>query len=133
MIYDIYLGGPWEQYALEDYKTQFKEAFPDKKLFDPETHPSQETGRWFRENYTAMFYSRGMVAMSCDLPMGGVAQEVGMYWMMHKRNIEPLENLVVIWPTVLKPEFGKEVAQHVGVIVPNARAAIRHFQNLYKL
>ena len=126
MKYDIFLGGPWEEFAPYPYKRYIKGAFPDKDIYDPEEQPSQETGEWFEDNYNALLNSKSMIAMGCPLPMSGVTQEFGMYYVMHNDgNFErPLEELIMIWPQTLKPEFGKDVAEKMGYIVENVGGAI---------
>ncbi len=124
MKHDIFLGGPWEQYAPFPYKTHIKQAFPNKKCFDPETDSNQ--GTWFADNYEGIENSAAMVALVPSFPFPGVGPEVGHFYRANCKSdpTKPLENLVIIWPEAVKPDFGKEVATKMGYVVENCEQAI---------
>jgi hypothetical protein len=126
MEYDIFLGGPWEKYAPFPYKSMIKAAFPDKNIFDPETRPSQTAGDWFSENYFAIEDSLTMVTLVPSFPFPGVGPEVGFFYHEHccEDPTKRLEELVIIWPVDIKPDFGKKVAAKMGYIVENPEEAI---------
>jgi len=110
--YDFFLAGPWEQYSSEKWKTMFKEAFPDKEIYDPEARPSQKTGEWFEDNYHAVKNSERMIAYVCPVPFAGNAQETGMFYIFQRENgIYIPDHLIVIWNNEVKPEFGMQVVE----------------------
>lgn len=125
MKYDIFLGGPWEKYAPFPYKTMIKEAFPELNLFDPEERPSQETGDWFVDNYQALHNSKTMLALVPEFAFPGVAPEVGIFYQVNSKDpSKPLDEIVIIWPEIVKPDYGKKVAAKMGYVVENPEEAI---------
>lgn len=126
MAYDIFLGGPWEDKAHEPYKTKIKRAFPNNRIFDPEEQTSQKDGTWFVDNYWAILSSKTMVSFVPSFPFPGVGPEVGIFYHEHCdwNLLEPLKELVIIWPDFVKPDHGKSVARRMGYIVENTGEAI---------
>lgn len=133
MKYDIFLAGPWEKHALIPYKRKIKEAFPNNHIFDPEERLSQKTGEWFKDNYNALKSSKSLVSLVPDFPFSGNSLEVGIYYQMHSKNQDkPLEQIIVIWPEEVKPDYGKEVAKHIGYVVENIEEAIIRLKDVLK-
>jgi len=133
MKYDIFLGGPWEKRCLVPYKSMIKEAFPDKKIFDPEERTAQETGGWFVDNYKALKSSLAMVAFIPNFPFPGVGPEVGLFYEMHSKSPKkPLEEIVIIWSDIVKPDYGKKVAEKFGYVVEDTEEAIVRLKALLK-
>ena len=123
--YDIFVGGPWEKHAPFPYKSMIKDAFPDKRIFDPEERASQRTGDWFVDNYRGLRDSRTMAALVPYFPLPGVGPEIGIFYYTHAKTIgKPLEELAIIWPEVVKPDYGKKVAEKMGCIVKDPEQAI---------
>lgn len=133
MKYDIFLAGPWENFAPAPYKRKIKEAFKDKKIYDPEKerldfyddiHATLKDD-WFAINYDALLNSVAMVALVPQFPFPGVGPETGIFYSSHCKKVgEPLEELVIIWPEAVKPDYGKQVAKHMGYVVENTNEAI---------
>lgn len=133
MKYDIFLGGPWEKHAPFPYKTMIKEAFPDKNIFDPEEQASQKTGNWFVDNYNALESSLTMVALVPEFPFPGVGPEAGIFYHINSKDPnKPLEELVIIWPEIVKPDHGRKVAERMGYVVENVEDAILKLKAVIK-
>lgn len=132
MEYDIFLGGPWERHAPFRYKSIIKEAFSDRNIFDPEERPSQERGDWFADNFYALEHSRAMVALVPSFPFPGVAPEVGIFYYSKCNNnpTKALDEIIIIWPPIVKPDYGKKVAEKMGYIVESSDEAILRLKSL---
>ncbi|MCD6215606.1 MAG: hypothetical protein J7J92_00845 [Candidatus Aenigmarchaeota archaeon] len=133
MKYDIFLAGPWENFAPAPYKRKIKEAFKDKKIYDPEkeclnfyddVHAVLRKD-WFALNYDALSNSLSMVALVPQFPFPGVGPETGIFYSSHcKKAGEPLEELIIIWPETVKPDYGKRVVRQMGHLVKDTNEAI---------
>lgn len=151
-LWDIYLGGPWEKRLKEEvekykpkyyYKTIIKQAFPDKRIFDPEQRSAQNNGNWFDDDCFGVQHSLTMIAMIPDFPGSAIGDEMGMFY--HRNNLhlfskswqeadelvrsnagvfKPLEELVIIWPEFVKPAFAKKFICRMGYVVENPDDAI---------
>jgi len=136
MKYDLFLGGPWERFAPFPYKTEIKNAFLGKNLFDPESQDSQKTGEWFEDNYNALENSLAMVALVPSFPFPGVGPEAGIFYSKRRGSAKllakPLDELTIIWPKELKPDYGKRVAEKMGYVVTNSEEAIARLKIVLK-
>lgn len=132
-MYDVFLGGPWERHAPFPYKSDIKKAFPDKIIFDPEKRQSQKSGEWFVDNYYAIENSLTMIALVPNFPFPGVGPEVGFFYYRKCNNEprKPLEELVIIWPSIVKPDYGKKVAEKMGYLVENSEQAIARLKPIF--
>ena len=120
MEYDLFLAGPWEQFSPEKYKTKIKQAFPNKRIFDPEADPSQKKGDWFETNYDAIKTSERMICYVSSLPFPGNAFEAGMFYLYQReRNLYMADKMIVIWKEDIQPAFGKDVIRRCPAIVLN--------------
>lgn len=134
MKHDIFLGGPWEKHAPFPYKTMIKEAFPDKNIFDPEEQASQKIGNWFVDNYNALESSLTLVALVPEFPFPGVGPEVGIFYCSHNKDPnKPLEEIVIIWPEIVKPDHGKKVAERMGYLVENVEECIARLKVIIEI
>lgn len=141
MIYDIFIGGPWEKHQNEKYKTKIKHAFKDKKIFDPEKSSTQkeesnETGNksWFINNYNKLKESKTLIAYVPNFPLPGIGEEIGIYYEMNCKNkpFKPLKNLIIIWPKEAKPDYGKKTAKQYGVLVESVKEGIEELKQYFK-
>lgn len=120
----IFLAGPWEKYQPIMYKStlvtsvltkclQSSDIFvKDIDFYNPENH---QDGDWFENNYWAIKQSNIMMAYVPEFPMPGVAAEVGMFYHMHQKNCNILNNLVIWWPNDVK-KTGQSVFKRMGII-----------------
>ncbi|MBU1199640.1 MAG: hypothetical protein KKF46_03065 [Nanoarchaeota archaeon] len=135
MIQDIFLGGPFTKHEpYDDYKIKIKSAFPDKDIFDPETQEYQKTGDWFQENAFALENSLALVAYIPDFPFAMVGPEVGIFYTMHDQSnfTRPLDEIIIIWPETLKPDYAKKAAAKMGYVVENPDEAIVRLKKLFE-
>jgi len=124
-VFDIFLCGPWDQYTPEKYKTVIKKALPDKKMFDPEDRPAQKDGSWFIDNYQGIKRSSSMAAYIPGFPGAVGLAEIAWFYEFNRRTVgQPLENLVMIWPDTVKPDYGKEGFIKMGFIVKSPEEAV---------
>jgi len=137
MRYDVFLAGPWEQYAKESYKDRLKSNLPHLKFYDPEIDSGQINGTWFEDNYVGIKKSKLLVSHECTFPGAGTTRETGIYYGMYGDGKNPLENLVIIFFKDLQPDFGIEVAKKMGIVVYNVTEAEnyikRYFENNKKI
>jgi hypothetical protein len=133
MNYDIFLGGPWEKHAPFPYKSEIRKAFPDKRIFDPEVQPEQKTDKWFMKNLSALESCKSVVALVPDFPFPGIGPEVGFFYHKNCQGdfSKPLEEIVIIWPKTVKPEYGKKVAEKMGYVVENPEEAIARLKQIF--
>ncbi|MDO8669733.1 MAG: hypothetical protein Q7K65_05605 [Candidatus Buchananbacteria bacterium] len=129
--YDIFLGGPWEDYSPIPYKQIIKAAFPDLALYDPEEH---QTGDWFINNCLAVKLSRSMFILVPDFPFPLVAIEAGMYYTMHNHGDCQigLDNLVILWPQNVVPDYPKKHLSRLGQRVETIEDGIERLKCLFK-
>lgn len=76
-MYDIFLAGPWEQYASEPYKSMVRAAFPDRLFYDPE---EKQVANWFERNVEALRHTKILLVFVPSFPFPGVGPEVGIYF-----------------------------------------------------
>ncbi|MBN2052530.1 hypothetical protein JW756_03430 [Candidatus Woesearchaeota archaeon] len=124
--FDIFLGGRWEKHSPYPYKTIIKNAFPDKRIFDPETDPTQKNGKWFEKNFRSLQKSRTLVAFVPDFPFPGIGFETGVFYHSHCQGdaSKPLEEIIIIWPDSVKPDHAKKIASKMGYVVENPDEAV---------
>lgn len=119
-MFDVFLGGPWEQYSSEPYKSLLKAAFPAMSFYDPE---ATQAGDWFERNLEALRKSKILVVFVPAFPFPGVGPEVGIYF--EHRTLMGREPLIVaVWPEAVQPQWGKEVLARMGTVVPTVHEAI---------
>ena len=138
MGYDIYLAGPWEKHTEEYapfYKTKIKNAFPDKKFFDPETRPAQkrEGEIWFKDDIYGLQNTKYFVGLVPPFSFSGSCIELGIFYQMHcKEQGQPLEQIVVIWPVMVKPRHDSFLKQVTKNIVDTPEKAIEKLKDILK-
>lgn len=112
-----------------------KKHFLIKKRFDPEDYLSKDTHTWFEDNLLALENSLTMVALVPDFPFPGVALEVGFFYHKNCKGdaTRPLEELIVIWPSIVTPDYGKKVVEKMGFIVENTQEAIARLKPLLSI
>jgi hypothetical protein len=131
--YDVFLAGPWEQYAKEPYKERLKQNFPQLRYYDPETDSRQKEGLWFQDNYYAMKNSNVLVSHECSFPGAGSTRETGIFYGIHGDGVLPLDRLVTIFFEDLQPRWGVLVAEKMGVVVYNVQQAEEYLKKYFKL
>lgn len=119
-MYDVFLGGPWQQFSPEPYKNIMRAAFPALSFYDPE---ERQSSNWFDLNLSALRESKILVAFIPAFPFPGVGPEVGIYY-EHKLMMGRQVKLVAIWPDCVSPQWGKEVLSRMGTIVPTTQEAV---------
>lgn len=131
--YDVFLAGPWEQYAKEPYKSRLKQNLPQLKFYDPETDSRQKEGLWFEDNYDAIKNSNVLVSHECNFPGSGTTRETGIFYGLHGDGIKPLDRLVTIFFEDLKPRWGVDVAEKMGVLVYNVQQAEHYLKKFFRV
>ncbi len=119
-MYDIFLGGPWEKYTSQPYKSLIKSAFPELSIYDPEN--MQHTD-WFNSNLDALRHVKILIVFAPAFPMPGVAVEAGIYY-EHRLLMGRKPQLITIWPDAVQPEWGREVIEKMGAVVKTTEEAI---------
>lgn len=52
---------------------------------------------------------------------------------MHSKNPnKPLEQIIIIWPKNVKPDYGKEVVKYIGYVVENTEQAVLKLKDILK-
>lgn len=130
MKYDIFLGGPWEEYCPISYKKIIKEAFPDLRIYDPEDYQGSD---YFEMNYAVMQSSKSMFVMVPNFPFPLVAVEAGLYYAMHNHGNPAIRinNLVILWPYCVVPDFSKMSLNHLGQVTETIEDAIARLRLLF--
>jgi hypothetical protein len=126
-LYDIFLGGPFVKHNPYDfYKQKIKDAFPGYRIFDPEVQDYQKTGDWFVGNAFALRGSLALAAYLPEFPFPTIGPEAGMFYTMHNKGdfSRPLEQIVIIWPESLKPDYAKKAVAKMGYVVETPEQAI---------
>ncbi len=125
-MYDIFLAGPWEKYASEQYKTLVRAAFPTLRFYDPE---ETQMPHWFDRNLEALRHTKILFVFVPTFPFPGVGPEVGIYF--ERRTLMGRKPYIVaVWPNDVQPQWGKEVLSRMGVIVPTVAEAIEIIRRL---
>ncbi|MEM4755766.1 MAG: hypothetical protein QW594_01395 [Candidatus Woesearchaeota archaeon] len=130
--YDIFLGGPWEQYCQEPYKQILKQALPTFTFYDPEVDSDQRKNRWFKQNYAALSSSNVFFSYEPLFPGAGVCRETGMFYALHQKKNKPLENLLFYFPKEFEPAWGITVAKNMGKVVRSMEEAIAYLKKYFK-
>jgi hypothetical protein len=132
--YDVFLAGPWEEYAKEPYKARLKENLSQLKFYDPETDADQRSeGNWFADNFKAMQNSRVLVSHECSFPGAGSTRETGIFYGIHGDGFKPLDRLVTIFFEDLQPRWGVEVAEKMGIVVYNVEQAEEYLKKHFSI
>lgn len=111
--YDIFLGGQWVKYALQDYKMILMKRFPHLSFYNPEEN---QDGNWFVSNLTALHSSRILFCYVPPFPMSGVSLEVGYFYGINKYKhlLMPFDNIVIMWDPIHQPKYGITTCQKMG-------------------
>jgi len=131
-LYDVYLAGPWEEFAKEPYKLRLKKNLPQLKFFDPELDSDQRiNGAWFEDDYQAIKNSEVLVSHECSFPGAGSTRETGIFYGIYGDGVTPLDRLVTIFFKDLQPRFGEEFAQKMGVVVYDVLEAENYLKSYF--
>lgn len=134
LMYDVFLAGPWEQYAKEPYKKRLKKNLSILRFYDPETDSDQRPeGKWFKNNYDAMKNSRILISHECKFPGSGATRETGIFYGLNGDGVNPLETLITIFFEDLQPRWGIEVAEKMGVVVYNVEQAEDYIKRYFNI
>ncbi len=125
-MYDIFLGGPWEQFSSEPYKSLLRTAFPRLSFYDPE---QIQYGDWFERNLEALRKSKILIVFVPAFPFPGVGPEVGIYF-EHRTLMGREPQVVAVWPEGVQPQWGKEVLARMGTVVPTVHEAVGAIRRL---
>jgi len=130
-LWDCFLGGPWQSQAAAPYKDIIRRAFPDKKFYDPEEH-NLGSEDWFVTNVRALQASRNLLVWVPQFPFAGVAILSGIFYHNNydPQTCFPLANIIFIWPPEIEPDYDRESAEKIGIVVHTMEAAISRLRQV---
>lgn len=129
MQWDIALIGPWEKYTNQKYKSTFKEAFNQLRVFDPEEHQEDNEGDYFITDLEAYLRTRVLVIYMPGFNSAALFEAGYFYRQLQILGLvdpsQPSRNIVTIWDdSEIDKPYARSWFERVGIVVQTDKEAV---------